>query len=151
MKLPISNVVALYNILNPAKLTAMSTGDKFKVIRVLRGLRPVAREWDEFVGDTKKRLAPENVAELRKLQKDIGALSEAERARVQEAFGEWQRHVDECLSSAVLEEREVAVEPIGESAVSALLESNPGWDVSEIDIVDEILNAPEPVDGENGA
>lgn len=140
MKLSIAHAVALYRILDGAKLSELAVVDRFKVIGVLRQLRPVAREWAEYVADVKRRLAPANEAELRELQQRGDSLTADERARLDDAMTAWQQRVNECLSAGVLDERDVAIEPIGEAAVCALLESNPDWEASVVDLVDSILN-----------
>lgn len=140
MKLPVSNIVALFNILNRAKLTAMSSADKFKVIGILRVLRPVGNEWNEFVEDAKRRLAPDDADELQELQRKLEGLEHSERRRVRAAFEEWQSRLDECLAAAVVEEKDISIEAIGESGVIALMDSNPEWSASEIELVDSILN-----------
>jgi hypothetical protein len=56
-------VLVVYNLLNVAKLGALEDADKFKVIKILRVLKPVATSFDDFREDAVKKLKPEGYDE----------------------------------------------------------------------------------------
>ena len=49
-------ITNIYAVLNEAKLTKMDDADKFKVIKVLRVIKPVAKGYEDFVEDVKNKL-----------------------------------------------------------------------------------------------
>ena len=54
-------ITNIFAVLNEAKLTKMEDADKFKVIKALRAIKPIAKGYEDFVEDAKNKLKGELV------------------------------------------------------------------------------------------
>lgn len=66
MKTTIAKAVSGYRILNEAKLSKMESGEQIALVKNLRPLRRVYEEYDSFIKESVKKLAPENWEEIQK-------------------------------------------------------------------------------------
>ncbi len=96
-------IVAAYGILSGSKLTKMSGEGKIKVVKVIKALKPVTTEFEDFRKDAIDRLKPEGFdgmakkAEQWQKEGDATTLTAAERAELNQFFGDYQHEVEKCL------------------------------------------------------
>lgn len=114
LRLTYQQAATLFHIFNSkAKFNALDTAARRHVLRIIRALRHVVNEWQEFVKMTNDKFP-----------------DKAEAVPVIEA--EFVTTVD------------VDAEPLDVTAIDALIESNPDWDIATAEFVDETLAAPAP-------
>ena len=134
-------VLVVYNLLNVAKLGALEDADKFKVIKILRVLKPVATSFDDFREDAVKKLKPEGYDE--KIQ--LGVKPEKYPMSGDE-FVDMTYHVINPFNTALKnvteseakKEVELELEPIKEDVLLKLAGTN-DWSVGQIDEVSELV------------
>ena len=106
-------IIAAYNALVGSKLTKMGGDGKIKVVKIIKAMKPVATEYDDFRRDALERLKPEGfdamAEKAQQLQKDGDntTLTATERAEINQFFADYQAEVDKCLSDEVNKEHEL--------------------------------------------
>lgn len=124
MKHTTETLVTAFNAIKTAKLTKMSAGDKFAILRALRALRPVAEGLGQLAEEAREKLRPENFEAIQEMAGRFDSLTDAEKASVNLAVGEYNRAVNECLRRELATEHEISVGPLSEEGFTALLDSN---------------------------
>lgn len=130
-------IVKAYRIINEAKLTKMEDADKYKVIKAIRALKPIATSFDDFTKEAQERLKGEEFANMQKKAEqwqkegEKTTLTMDERIAINRFFTDYNKRVEECVK----EEAEKEVSPeygrLSEEAFSKLIGSN-DWSVKEI-------------------
>lgn len=137
MEMKTSEIIAAYKLLNDAKLTKMESGDKFKVIKMMRAMKPVAEEWDSFLKTVDDKLKKENhdaiVEKAQKWQQegDKTTLTNEEKVEVNKYLLEYQKEKDECIREELEKAVTLEFEKLGEGAFEKLMDSN-DWPVKDI-------------------
>lgn len=75
MKTTIAKTVRAYRALNDAKLNKMEAGEQIALVKALRPIRTVAEEYDSFLKESVKKLAPEGWEETQQLLATVDSLS----------------------------------------------------------------------------
>lgn len=139
------NIVSAYRTINVAKLSKMEDADKYKVIKAIREMKPIAEQFDSFVSDARERLKPEDFDTMQEKaaqwQKDGDAttLTMEERIELNHHFEEYNEKVQECVREESEKEIELKFARLSEEAFCKLMASNPDWDVKTAVQVEEVL------------
>jgi hypothetical protein len=133
-----------YNLINTAKLTKLSSTDKFKVIKAIRVLKQIATDFEEFQKDAMERLKGEEhddiVAKATqwKSEGENTTLTTAERIRVNTYLLKYQKDVDQCISDEANKDNELTYDRLSEEALGQFLDSN-DFAVSDILLIQDAL------------
>ena len=109
-------ITNVYAILNEAKLTKMEDADKFKVIKALRVIKPIAKGYEDFVEDAKNKLKDEKYEDMSNKAQDW---NKANQNKKRSSLTEAEKEV------------EVEFEKLSEDAFCKLVSSN-DWTCSQI-------------------
>lgn len=130
-------IVKAYRIINEAKLTKMEDADKYKVIKAIRAMKPIATSFDDFTKEAQERLKDDDFSAMQKKAEqwqkegEQTTLTMEERIAINRFFTDYNKRVEECVK----EEAEKEVSPeygrLSEEAFSKLIGSN-DWAVKEI-------------------
>ena len=137
MGLKTSEIVSTYKLLSDAKLTKMESGDKFKVIKIMRAMKPIAEEWDSFLKTVDEKLKKENhdsiIEKAQKWQQegDKTSLTNEEKIEINKYLFEFQNEKEECIREELDKEVSLDFEKLNESSFEKLVDSN-DWKVNEI-------------------
>lgn len=144
MELKVKDIVNVYTILKDAKLTKMDSMDKFKLIKMMRAMKPTAEEWDSFLSTVDEKLKKENhddfIEKARKWQQEgeNTTLTEEEKLEVNTYFIEYQREKNECIKDELEKTVSLEFEKLQQGAFEKLIDSN-DWDVKNIMELEHIL------------
>lgn len=139
------NIVSAYRVINVAKLSKMEDADKYKVIKAIREMKPIAEQFDSFVSDARERLKPEDFDEMQKKavkwqeEGENTTLTMEERIELNHHFEEYNEKVQECVREESEKEIELKFARLSEEAFCKLMGSNPDWDVKTTVQVEEVL------------
>jgi hypothetical protein len=129
-KVDIYNVYALVDV---AKLTKLEDGDKFKVIKACKVMKPIYEELHNFRQDTLKKLADENhdkmVEVFEEWRSNLKNPNDEQKKSI-EYINEYNKKVDECLSEEFNKEVEVTWEKLSEDGLKKFVASN-DWNVQQ--------------------
>ncbi len=140
--------VVIYRALGAAKLGKMADGAKFKVIRILRVLKPLAAAYDDFLKDASERLRPAGAEAIAMKQERGEALTDAERA----AAEKYSRDVEACVSTELKRGNELSFEGLTEEELTGLAAANDGWTAGQLMMLADALGAESAPDtAEEGA
>lgn len=144
-------IVSAYKVLNEAKLTKMDDGDKFKVIKALRAMKVIAKDFEEFMGDAKEKLKGENHEEmLSKAQEwnskhgnsklgDLSAEEAKELADMEKYFSDYSKKVDGCIVEEAEKEADLDFCKLSEEAFSKLAASN-DWTCGQMMEIADVIS-----------
>lgn len=136
-------ITNIYVVLNEAKLTKMDDADKFKVIKILRVIKPVAKGYEDFVEDVKNKLKADDHDKMtEKAQawnkdnqgKKVNELTQEqidELNALNTYFADYNKRVEACLKEEAEKEVELAFNKLSEEAFSKLVASN-DWTCGQI-------------------
>ncbi len=127
-----SDAVNAYNLLNQQKrdekevkgvrLSALETADIFKVLYIVKALKPIATAYTDFRNDVEKRFEPEGFAERRGKYE---TLPDTEKQELEKEFAEYQKKVNECMDAEWNKEQEIeAYERLDKDAFGKLVKDN---------------------------
>lgn len=143
-KISTEKILSVYNLINDAKLTKMDDEDKFRMIKIIRVLKPVATNFEDFKKDASEKLKGENHEEmLEKAQKwqtegENTTLTEAERIEINKYFTDYNNKIVECLKEESKKENELDYEPLGAGAFGKFVASN-DWTLGQIAAIEEVI------------
>lgn len=144
MKLKTSEIVSVYAILKDAKLTKMESNDKFKVLKVMRVMQPIADEWDSFIANVDKKLQKENHDEIIEKAKKWNSegenttLTNEEKIEINKYLFEFEQEKKSCLKDELEKEVELSFDKINESAFEKLIDSN-DWEVIKMLALESVI------------
>lgn len=144
MKLKTSEIVSVYAILKDAKLTKMESTDKFKVLKVMRVMQPIADEWDSFIANVDKKLQKENHEEIIEKAKKWNSegenttLTNEEKIEINKYLFEFEQEKKSCLKDELEKEVELSFDKINESAFEKLIDSN-DWEVIKMLTLESVI------------
>lgn len=156
-----SDVVIAYNVLAACKLTKMSDTEKFAVIKAMRAIRPIKKEYDENVKLINEKLRDDRTEEMeKKIKKTIerqntlkaraekenveytSLLSAEDRKEIQETneyIMKKQEAANKYIDDLESVEVELCFDKLSDSAFSKLLESNKDIEAEKAMIINNIL------------
>ena len=152
-----SEILAAYNILNTAKYGSMEDGDKIKVWKITRALKPIATKFDEDSKDAAEKFKPKDKDFDEKLQKaqeyariirtpkaDASKLpmGAAEYEAFIEKFKAYNKLVEEAVKEFANKEIEVDIDAISDDTFGKLMSSNE-WTMGQAVALSEIIVADE--------
>lgn len=143
-KITTEKILSVYNLINDAKLTKMDDEDKFRMIKIIRVLKPVATNFEDFKKDASEKLKGENHEEmLEKAQKwqtegENTTLTENERIEINKYFTDYNNKIVECLKEEAKKENELDYEPLGANAFGKFVASN-DWTLGQITAIEEVI------------
>lgn len=123
-------IIAAYNALTGSKLTKMSGDGKIKVVKIIKAMKPIATDYDDFRKDALERLKPEGydamAEKAQQWQKDgeNTTLTATERAEINQFFADYQTEVDKCLNDEVNKEHELSFTKLTADEFTALCDGN---------------------------
>ncbi|MDE6022323.1 MAG: hypothetical protein K2G13_02360 [Muribaculaceae bacterium] len=152
VKIKVDKIVAAYDLLNTRsnkrsgvigfKLSGLDTKDMFKVINIIRVLKPIAEAFHDFQRDAGERLKPDNWDEILEKKERMDKLPPAEQAEVDNAIAEFNKKGAECVQAEL--DKEVELEPyehLGKDAFGILVKDNGHLlDAFDILYLQEMLN-----------
>lgn len=152
-----SEILAAYNILNSAKYGSMEEGDKIKVWKITRALKPIATKFDEDSKDAAEKFKPTDKDFDEKLQKaqeyeriistpkaDASKLpmGAAEYDAFIKEFKAYNKLVEEAVKEFANKEIEVDIDAISDDTFGKLMSSNE-WTLGQAVALSEIIVADE--------
>ena len=133
----VDDIVAAYNILNTRKreyenntvhgfnLSGQETSDMFRVLYIMKALKPVAVAFEDFRKDALERLKPEAWEEVMEKYRNLKKLSDEDKAATNEILSEYNKKVAECVKAELDKEKELeAYERLGKEAFGVLVKDN---------------------------
>lgn len=112
----------IYEILSSAKITKMEDSDKFKVIKIMRELKPIYKEVEEAITVAEEKLKVEGQDEMAEKAR-LNLLEPEEILSVNETFIKFRKDVQTSVKE--IAEAEVTLkEYINNAAFEKLLASN---------------------------
>lgn len=143
-------ITNVYAILNEAKLTKMEDADKFKVIKALRVIKPIAKGYEDFVEDAKNKLKDEKYEDMSNKAQDWNKANKGKKANelsqddidtlndINSYFADYNKRIEECLKEEAEKEVEVEFEKLSEDAFCKLVSSN-DWTCSQILSLSDVI------------
>lgn len=139
-------IVTLYNLINPAKLTKMTDSKaKFAIIKNNKALKTVAENFEAFQKDALEKLKDEKFDEMQqraqKWQNGKQAETPEERTDITEIntyFSNYQNEVNKCLIEESEKKNAVKLEKITEDQFELFLDGN-DWSVEQTSILYDAL------------
>lgn len=128
----VADAVSAFNLLNQqkqeektvkgVKLSALETADIFKVLYIIKALKPVVTAYEDFRKDVNKQFEPEQWTERVSKYKEA---SDEEKASLDKEFAEYQQKVGECVTKELDSEKEIeAYERLDKEAFGRLVKDN---------------------------
>lgn len=148
-----SEALAAYNILNNAKYSNLEDGDKIKLWKITRALKPIATKFEEdnkdaaekFKADIKDfdELLPK-AQEYESLLRSNGDMSKspigaAEYDAFIKEFKKYNSLVGKAVEEFANKKVELSFEPLSEDAISKLMTSNPDWKMAQVMAISDIV------------
>lgn len=146
-------IVSAYNLINPAKLSKMDDADKFKTIKAIRVMKPIAETFEGLVKDAREKLKDENHEDMQerankwnekhgqtRQRLDIPAEDLKELEVINAYFHEYSVKVDKCIEEEADQEHELSFDKLTEEAFGKFIASN-DFDVKSIIELQDVLTA----------
>lgn len=138
-------VLNAYRVLSTAKYNKMDDGDKIKVWKIARTLKPVADKFEDDSNDAAEKMKPsedfdERLAKAQEYERTIEQtdfdaqklpMGAAEYSKFIEEFNAYQKLVNNTISDFAKKEVEVEIETISEDAFGKLMASN-DWNMAQV-------------------
>lgn len=138
-------VVAVYKLINESKLTKMEDADKFKIIKIMRAMKPIATSYEDFQKDAQEKLKDDNFEVMQKraqdLQSNEGKGSPEEFREVNAYYEKYYKALNDCLKSELEKENDFTYEKLSEDAFGKYLASN-DFKMDEILKIEEAVCTP---------
>ncbi len=132
-----SDIVELYGLINPSKLTKITDAKaKFAIIKDNQRLKEVADSFGAFRTDALEKLKGEDFDQWqRKAQEWQGRTAgtpdeQKEVGAINAYFQKYQDDVAKCLADESAKEHDIEIEPVGEEAFTQFCDSN-DWTVEQ--------------------
>lgn len=104
------------------KLSALETADIFKVLYIIKALKPIATAYEDFRKDVEKQFEPENWNERASKYEES---SDEEKTKLDKELSEYRRKVDQCLEAELNKEKEIeAYERLDKEVFGLLVKDN---------------------------
>lgn len=147
-----TQIANVYKLINPAKLTKMDDADKFKVIKAIRAIKPIAISFEESIKDAQERLKDEQypVMEQRankwnekygnkKIERsDVPEEDLTELEEINAYFAAYRKLVEDFIKEEADKEYELTFDKLSEDAFAKFIASN-DFDVKTIIGLQDVL------------
>lgn len=149
-KFTILQIDTAYSRLDKAKYDKMATSDRFALIKAMRQMKKVAKDFEEFREDAAKRLRPDGfdavenkINEIRNLagEEQTKALTDPANADALKKNFEYQNSITECIKEEAEKEVSLDFAPLSEEAFGKLIDGNPDWTCGVALEMEDILRA----------
>lgn len=134
MKITVEKIVIAFQILNQTKLGAMKDEDKFKVLKAMRVMKPIANNYQDFFRDATEKLKPEGLEEMQLKIQEQKPLSKDEQRK----WVKFNQDINLCLSEELKKEVEIEILPIEEESIDILV-SAADFKIGEVMVLYDIL------------
>lgn len=146
------DITNIHKLLNSAKLTKMEDSDKIKVIKIVRSIRPIATDYEEFVKQVYNQFKAEDHEAMTERAENwnkshqgmkVSDLSQQELEElktINSYFGEYDKRVENSLKKEAENEVTLTIEMLSEDAFCKLVSSN-DWTCEQIMLISDNLVA----------
>ena len=136
-------ITNIYAVLNEAKLTKMDDADKFKVIKALRVIKPIAKGYEDFIEEAKNKLKADDHDKMTEKAQawnndnqgnKVGELTQEqidELNTINKYFSDYNSRVEACVKEEAEKEVELTFDKLSEEAFGKLVASN-DWTCGQI-------------------
>ena len=145
-------VLAAYRVISTAKYSKMDDGDKIKVWKIARILKPVADKFEDDSKDAAEKFKPSedfderlaNAQEYERMRRDENAdmtkakMGAAEYGKFVEEFQQYNKLVNDAIKEFANKEVEVEFEKLSEDAFGKLMASNE-WTMEQAMVLGDII------------
>lgn len=143
VKLETKRILVVYNILNAAKYTKCEDADTIKILKIVRAMKPIAEKFQKDTDDVTKALKPSEFDDkLQKWEETRQKLANGvkddlpmtPKEFVEFNFGviiPFNKKVEDGNKEYTDAEAEIEFEPISESALTKLMNSN-NWNFAQV-------------------
>lgn len=139
------SVVAVYKLINESKLTKMEDADKFKMIKIMRAMKPIATSYEDFQKDAQEKLKDDDFEVMQKraqdLQSNNGQGSPEEFKEVNAYYEKYYKSLNDFLKPELEKENDFSYEKLSEDAFGKYLASN-DFKMDEILKIEEAVCTP---------
>lgn len=131
-----SEITRAYNILATARLTKLNDNDKFLMVRNITYMKPIAKEFEDFMQQTRESLKADNHDEIVEKAnrwnatnkgRNINDLTDEERKELFEInkyFADYSNKVEKCILEEGKKESSIIPLKLSDDAVTKLIASN---------------------------
>lgn len=139
-----SEVLAIYEIVKAAKVTKMDDADKFKVVKALKNMKPIATDFDEFKKEALEKLKGEDhdsmVEKAQKWQQEgeNTTLTVEERTELNKYFNEYNNKVLECVREEAEKDIVLNIDKLNDEAFQKFVASN-DWSGEQALVIYELF------------
>ena len=150
LKLKVEKVMSAYRVLNEAKYQKLSDGDKVKVWKITRLLKPIATQCEEDIVDARQKMMPdkdfaENIQKAEQYERMMKnnqteglPLTSEEYLEIAKKFKEYSDLLTKALKEPLEKEVELEIDTIGEDAFGKLMSSN-DWNFSQVSDIEFMM------------
>lgn len=137
-------VVKIYQLINRSKLTKMEETGKFKVIKIMKALKPVATAYEDFQKDAQEKLKDDDFEKMSTMmgkwqeEKENTTLTREERININTYFDKYYKALNKCLQEEIEKENDFAYEKLNEKEMGHFLSSN-DFTVEEMMLMEEYI------------
>lgn len=133
MKTTIAKAVNAYKLLATAKLNKMEAAEQIALVKAMRPLRDTAEDYDNFIKESVKKLAPEGWEQMQEHLRGLESLKEAELAErikqpeVEAALKARAEYNDKIVTldrDESAKEVDMAFKPLADDALGRLFSGN---------------------------
>ncbi len=132
-----NSIVAVFNLLNSAKINKVNDSGKIKIIKAVRQMKPIANNFDELLNEAREKLKGDEHDEMAEKasrwqqQGDEVDLTDEEKIAINTYFMEYSNRIDQCIKEEAEKENELTFPKLTEEEFEGLISSN-DWDVKTI-------------------
>lgn len=131
-----NDIVTAYRQINNAKLTKMEDAEKFALIKIVRQLKKVSTDFDDFLKDAQEKLKPDEFDKIVEKVQGKKELSPEEKAKL----NKYNKDVAECLSEELEKEVELDFEPLSSESLGHFIASN-DFSLNDILIIGDVVGS----------
>lgn len=145
-------VLAAYRVISTAKYSKMDDGDKIKVWKIARILKPVADKFEDDSKDAAEKFKPSedfderlaNAQEYERMRRDENAdmtkakMGAAEYGKFVGEFNAYKKLMDDAVKEFAEKDVEVEFEKLSEEAFGKLMASNE-WTMEQAMVLGDII------------
>lgn len=139
------DVVTVYKLINESKLSKMEDAGKFKMIKIMRAMKPVATSFEDFQKDAQEKLKDEDFEGMQKraeaLQQNQNNADPKEFKEVNAYYEKYYKALNDCLNPELEKENDFEYEKLTEEEMGKYLASN-DFKMDEIMKIEEAICVP---------
>lgn len=135
MKATADKITLAYSILASTKFDKLERSDKINLIKILHKLKQVAKGLEDLRDESYKKLTPEGFEEIAMKVQSKVALTPAEML----TYRKVDKELADTLKEEQQKEHEIEFEPLKDSVLEKLIDSNPDLTVGQAEIIYDFL------------